>query len=103
MSWLWKTTINSAVIRIHKSQMLSTEKHLFHWSFLGVGLILGNFSGRETQPIKANWPVSPIEFSHFPAVRGPEADSAPWWLGHLPGIWETQVQSLSPNQVDYFT
>lgn len=52
MSWLGKILINSVVIRTHKNQMLSTEKHLFHWSFLRVGFILGNFSERETQPIK---------------------------------------------------
>lgn len=56
--------------------MLSTEEHLFHWSFLRVGFILVNFSERETQPIKANWPISPIELSYFPTVRGPETDSA---------------------------
>lgn len=99
-SWLWKITINIVVIRTHKSQMLSTEKHLFHWSFLRVGFVLGNFSERETHLIKAHWPISPVEFSHFPAVHGPETDSTTRWLGHLPGIQETQVQSLSPNQVD---
>jgi len=31
---------------------------------------------------------------NFPTVRGPETDSATRWLGHLPGIRETQIQSL---------
>lgn len=68
---------------------------MVHWSFLRVGFILENFCKRETQPIKANWPLSPIELFHFPAISGPETDSATRWLGHLPGIREIQVQILS--------
>lgn len=58
MSWLWKIAINHVVIRSHKCKGLSTEKHLFHWSLLKVGVVLVNFNEGETQPIKANWPIS---------------------------------------------